>query len=189
MTGRDAALPAAAALVAEMGRVARGEPPQGPPALDGLAAELAGVNLRQWDLEDTTRDTRAGDGAVAAAKRAIDQLNLNRHRLVQAIDVAIGDGLEPAPTAVLATESPGMVLDRLSVLIIRRFRTAEASGHDGAYTDRLPVLDAQLAALVIALDGYFAELRAGRRTFLAHDPLKLYGAPAERSRGDGSHPG
>jgi len=123
------------------------------------------------------------------AKRAIDQLNLNRHRLVQAIDVAIGDGLEPAPTAVLATESPGMVLDRLSVLVIRRTRTAEASAHDPAYADRLPALDAQLAALVAALDAYLDELRAGRRTFFAHDPLKLYVAPADLTRGDGNRPG
>ena len=189
MTGRDAALPAAAALAAEMGRVARGEPPQGPRALDGLAAELAGDNLRQWDLEDTTRDTRAGDGADAEAKRAIDRLNLNRHRLVHEIDVAIGDTLEPSPTAVLATESPAMVLDRLSVLVIRRTRTAEASAHDRAYADRLPALDAQLAALVGALDTYLAELRAGTRRFFVHDPLKLYVAPADLTRGDGNRPG
>ena len=184
-----APLPGAAALADEMDRAVRGEAAVGPPSLDGLVVRLAGVNLRQWDLEDTTRDPAASDRVVADAKRAIDGLNLERHRLVREIDVAVAAELAPDSSAALATESPGMVLDRLSVLIIRRFRTAEASGHDGAYTDRLPVLDAQLAALVIALDGYFAELRAGRRTFLAHDPLKLYGATAEGSRGDGSHPG
>ena len=184
-----AALPVAADLAAEIRRAVGAEPPHGPPALTGLVAELAGVNLRQWDLEDTTRDTRAGDGAVAEANRAIDRLNLNRHRLVHEIDVAIGDTLEPSPTAVLATESPAMVLDRLSVLVIRRTRTAEASAHDRAYADRLPALDAQLAALVGALDTYLAELRAGTRRFFVHDPLKLYVAPADLTRGDGNRPG
>jgi len=103
--------------------------------------------------------------------------------------VAIGDTLEPSPTAVLATESPAMVLDRLSVLVIRRTRTAEASAHDRAYADRLPALDAQLAALVGALDTYLAELRAGTRRFFVHDPLKLYVAPADLTRGDGNRPG
>jgi hypothetical protein len=184
-----APLPGAAALADELDRAVRGEAATGPPSLDGLVARLARVNLRQWDLEDTTRDRAASDSVVADAKRAIDRLNLERHRLVREIDVAVAAELIPDTTAALATESPGMVVDRLSVLIIRRFRTAEASGHDGAYADRLPALDGQLGALVIALDGYLAELRAGLRTFVAHDPLKLYGAPAEWSRADGSRPG
>ena len=71
----------------------------------------------------------------------------------------------------------------------RRTRTAEAAAHDRAYAGRLPALDAQLAALVVALDAYLGELRAGRRTFFAHDPLKLYVAPADLTRGDGNHPG
>jgi hypothetical protein len=186
---RYGTLPAAAALVDEIRRAVREEPPHGPPALDGLVAQLAGVNLRQWDLEDATRDSHATDRVVAGAKRAIDQLNLSRHRLVHEIDVAIGDDLEPFPTAVLATESPGMVLDRLSVLVIRQTRTADASAHDRAYADRLPALDAQLAALVTALDAYLEELRAGTRRFFAHDPLKLYVAPADLTRADGNRPG
>jgi Protein of unknown function (DUF4254) len=185
----DELLPGAAALVAEMARALRGEPVCGPPALGGLVAELARVNLRQWDLEDATRDVEASDTAVAGAKRAIDQLNLNRHRLVQEIDGAIAAVLDPPATATLATESPGMVLDRLSVLVIRRSRTAAVSTSDGAYADRVPALDAQLTALVAALDSYLDELRTGARRFLAHDPLKLYLGPGDRTRGDGTRPG
>ena len=48
--------------------------------------------------------------------------------LVEEIDAAIDSILDQPATAPIATESPGMVLDRLSVLVIRRARTAAASG-------------------------------------------------------------
>jgi hypothetical protein len=185
----DAQLPGAAALADEMGRAVRGEPPCGRPSIGGLVAELTQVNLRQWDLEDVTRAPEASDSVVAGAKRAIDQLNLKRHRLVHEIDTAIAASLDPPATAILATESPGMVFDRLAVLVIRRARTAAASARDGAYADRVPALDAQVIALVTALDRYLDELRAGTRRFVAHDPLKLYLGPAGRTRGDGNRPG
>ena len=181
-------LPGAAGLVEEVRGAVGAGPAGGPPALGGLVAQLAAVNARQWDLEDTTRDLHAPDSAIAAAKRAIDRLNLDRHQLVREIDGAVSALLDPSPGAVLATESPGMVIDRLSVLVIRRVRTAELSAQDSSYAARLPALDAQLAALVTALDTYLDELRAGARRFASHDPLKLYVPPAGRTRGAGSRP-
>jgi Protein of unknown function (DUF4254) len=189
VTQREFRLPGGADIVDEVARVIRGEGPSAPPSLGGLVAELARVNVRQWDLEDTTRDSTASDGVVAGAKRAIDRLNLNRHRLVEEIDAAIASQVDPPATATLATESPGMVLDRLAVLVIRRSRTAAASARDLAYAERLPALDAQLAALTTALDAYLEELRGGARRFLPHDALKLYLGPADPTRGDGNRRG
>jgi hypothetical protein len=185
----DGQVPGAAAFVEAVRGAVTGQPPSGPPVLGGLVAELAGVNLRQWDLEDTTRDPHATDATIAGAKRAIDQLNLNRHRLVHEIDVAMAALLAPPASATLATESPGMVVDRLSVLVIRRARTVSASAREPGYGDRVPALDAQLAALQTALDGYLDELRAGTRRFSTHEPLKLYLGPGPGTRGGGTRPG
>jgi hypothetical protein len=188
-------LPSAAALVDEMERTVRGEPPGGRPAFAGRVAELVRSNLRQWDLEDETRHPRASDAVIAGAKRVIDRLNLSRHCLVQEIDLAIASALDPPATATLATESPGMVLDRLSVLVIRRARTAAASLLDATYIDRLPALEGQLAALLVALDDYLEELGAGTRRFVAYEHLKLYGdwpcsqGRADRSGEGGTRPG
>jgi hypothetical protein len=189
MTGRHLALPRGADLVREMAGAICGDAPGPAPALGGLVAELARVNAQQWDFEDTTRGVTASDSVVASAKRAIDRLNLKRHRLVQEIDAAIASQLDPPATAVLATESPGMVLDRLAVLVIRRSRTATASVRDHAYLERLPALDTQLTTLVAAFDAYADELGRGARRFVTHDPLKLYLGPAVLKRGDGTHPG
>ena len=165
--------------MARMEQALRGDQRPGQPAdpaWTSLVVTLVESNLRQWDLEDTTRDPAASDAAVAGAKRAIDRLNLARHQIVQEIDTAIDAGLDQPATAPLATESPGMVLDRLSVLVIRRARTSAASAEDPAWADRVPLLESGLTTLTLALDSYLDELRSGRRRFVPYEHLKLYRA-------------
>jgi hypothetical protein len=182
--------PPAADIVAEMEQTVLGTVnsrsaalASGAPAWTALIAPLAKSNLRQWDLEDTTRDPAASDTDVASAKRHIDHLNADRHRLISEIDGAIAAVLDQVPTAPLATESPGMVLDRLSVLVIRRARTSAASGHDPrqaarVLASRVLAVEAQIGALSLAWDAYIAELRAGARRFFRYESLKLYGSAA-----------
>jgi hypothetical protein len=177
MTGPEW-FPVAAELVAEMERVVQGAPRRAHPAWVSRVVELVESNLQQWELEDLTRDPFASDEVVAGAKREIDRLNAGRHDLIERIDGSIDAGIHQQATAPLATESPGMVLDRLSVLVIRRARTALASGREPQYAERLPELEARLAALSLALDSYLDELRAGTRRFLPYEGFKLYGSSA-----------
>jgi hypothetical protein len=163
----------AAELVAEMERVVLGGPGT-TSAWATLVGNLVASNLTQWDREDATRDPSADDSVVANAKREIDRLNIGRHHLVQEIDAAFDSSLDQEANAPLATESPGMVLDRLSVLVIRRARTRSASLHDANYAHRVGAVESQLAALSVAFDSYTAELRAGTRRFLPYEHLKLY---------------
>jgi hypothetical protein len=166
--------PSAAELVTEMERTIEGGASASPIPWVTLVAGLVGSNLEQWELEDATRDPCATDEEVADAKRGIDRLNIGRHHLVEQIDASIEAGLDQAPDAPLATESPGMVLDRLSVLVIRRVRTAAASTTQSDFAGRLPELDARIAALSSAFDSYVDELQAGSRRFLPYEHFKLY---------------
>jgi hypothetical protein len=182
-------LPPAALIIAEMERALVGAPETaasawtaGAPPWATVIVDLVESNLRQWDLEDKTRDPGATDAEVASAKREIDRLNMGRHRLVHEIDAAIDSVLDQPATAPIATESPGMVLDRLSVLVIRRARTAAASAHHSTFNDRMAQLESQVAGLSTAMDFYMDELRAGTRRFLRYEPLKLYG-PAPSAAG------
>jgi hypothetical protein len=143
-----------------------------------LVVQLLQSNLRQWELEDSTRDPFASDAIVADAKREIDRLNADRHGLMEQIDAAIEASLDQQVTAPIATESPGMVLDRLSVLVIRRARTASVSARQLEFAERLPELESRLAALSSAFDSYIDELRAGTRRFLPYEHFKLYGSSA-----------
>ena len=166
--------PTAAELITEMERVLGGGRCASPLPWVALVTDLVGSNLEQWELEDATRDPVASDEEVAHAKRGIDRLNLGRHHLVEEIDASIAAGLDQPPDAPLATESPGMVLDRLSVLVIRRSRTESASVRHSDYAERLPELEARIAALSSAFDTYVDELHAGTRRFLPYEHFKLY---------------
>ncbi len=179
----EAALPPVAEIVVELERALRGARPVSPNPLISLLLELHDSNIRQWDLEDRTRVPGATDSVVADAKRAIDKLNLTRHHLIEDIDAATQAHLRQSTTAPLATESPGMVFDRLSVLIIRITRTEEksqsVSDRTDTYAGRLPSLQRQLAALSAALEVLLRDVRAGTRRFLPYEHLKLYAAGEE----------
>ena len=162
-----------------------------PDGLMQLLLELLRSNLQQWELEDRTRIRGTDDTTVAAAKRSIDRLNLERHRMAERVDSAIAAALVQSPTATPSTESPAMAFDRLSVLAIRLDRTrraAESAGNDGAeYGHRLRRLRGQLDDLAAAIDALLEDVRAGRRRFVPYEHFKLYAHETSRARrADGS---
>jgi hypothetical protein len=184
-------VPAVTDVIAEFRRALR-EPM--PPAHHGVLELLLGLhhnNALQWGREDAARRDDADDRAVADAKRDIDALNTKRHEYVEAIDAALVAVMEQSPSAPPTTESPAMVFDRLSVLVIRIASTEDAARTDGAdhvlYAARLPVLHEQLELLQAALEALFDDVRTSRKRFVPYRSLKLYGGPG--SSGGDSHPG
>ena len=175
----DEDLPPSDQVVAELRRALRDPDHRPSPRLVGRLVDLLRSNLEQWNLEDTARDPGADDAAIAAAKRAIDELNAGRHRIVEEIDAAIDQAVTQTASAPLATESPAMAYDRLSVLVIRIHHTELAAG-EGApdaerYAARLPILYRQLTDLQHAIDGLIEDVRNGTRHFVPYESLKLYG--------------
>ena len=179
MSAGDAAPLPTGEVVAELQRAVRDPARRSEPGVLGLLVDLLRSNLEQWNLESVSRGAGGDDAAVAHAKRAIDELNGRRHQLVEAIDAAFDRALEQTATAPLATESPGMAFDRLSVLVIRAHRTelaADEAPEVGGYAARLPVLHQQLGDLEQAIDVLLGDVRAGRRRFVPYQSLKLYGS-------------
>jgi Protein of unknown function (DUF4254) len=136
-------------------------------------------NAEQWDREDDARGDTADDAMVAAAKRDIDRLNGVRHGFIEAIDRAILPAVNGCEGASLVTESPGMAIDRLSVLVIRIASTEARAASDSAdarlYRERLPRLRSQLKALEQAITALLNDVAEGTRRFVAYESLKLYG--------------
>jgi hypothetical protein len=175
-------LPSATDIVAALKRplVQSGESTtdDGPGGIMDQILALHRSNAAQWDREDDARRDGDSDPLVAAAKRDIDRLNHARHRFIEAIDRAILDALGPDHDAPLVTETPGMAIDRLSVLVIRLEATeARAAGVADAerYAERLPQLRSQLQTLEEAIATLLDDLASGARRFLASETLKLYG--------------
>jgi Protein of unknown function (DUF4254) len=143
-----------------------------------LLLELLYSNLQQWKLEDVTRIPGVDDATVAGAKRSIDRLNLERHRLAERVDATIDAALVQSASATLSTETPAMAFDRLSVLAIRLDRThraARIAGKGGGdFGRRLQRLSGQLDELAAAIDALLDDVRDGRRRFVPYEHFKLY---------------
>jgi hypothetical protein len=147
-----------------------------PPAGAGwrpLAARLQIVNAYQWREEDRSRDPAAGAAVLAAVKHLIDTSNSRRVRAVEALDALIVGGLEAAgllaPGAPLHSESPGSIVDRLTVLALKRRHAQDR--------DRVALLDEQWHDLLDCLERLGADVAAGRARVKLYRQVKLYGAP------------
>jgi cell division protein FtsB len=144
------------------------------------------ANFDLWHREDAARDPLAADQAIAAVKRAIDKLNQRRNDLAERIDADLLEAApQPATTVPLHSESPGLMIDRLSILALKIFHTAEeahrpsaTSDHHQRNHDRLAVLHEQRNDLAACLADLWADILAGRRRFKLYRQLKMYNDPA-----------
>jgi hypothetical protein len=157
------------------------------PAADLAELALAHhrANFDLWHTEDLARAPGATDAEVARIKRAIDTLNQRRNDLMEAMDSALLEaaGSQQA-TAPLHSESPGLILDRLSILALKLYHTAEESrrvsaseAHRRRNLDRLHLLEEQRADLAACLDALWAEVLRGKRRFKRFHQLKMYNDP------------
>jgi hypothetical protein len=167
------------------------EPLPTPGPAEDLAALVEAqhaANFGIWHEEDIVRRPGTPDAAIVAAKRAIDRLNQRRNDLIERLDDALLLRL-PRPGAGLRmhSETPGMIVDRLSILALRRYHMEEAAlrpGADAAHVtrclERLGMIDAQLAHLSEALALLLDEMAEGRLGFRVFRAIKMYNDPTLR---------
>jgi hypothetical protein len=154
-----------------------------------LVARQHLANFELWHTEDAARTPGATDADLARVKRRIDETNQRRNDLSEQIDQQLLDSLAPQslpnPDAPLHSESPGLMIDRLSILALKIFHTREETqrtgapqGHAERNRERLEVLAAQRGDLAACLDQLWAETLAGTRRFKLYRQLKMYNDPA-----------
>lgn len=154
-----------------------------------LAIEnLHRANFELWHEEDQARDAHAKDAAIAAIKRRIDRINQQRNDQVERCDALLLEGLAaqnlPNPKAELHSETPGMMLDRLSILTLKRYHTLEEiarvnapMGHREWNQQRLAILEAQRDDLAACLDRLWQRVLRGEFRFQVYRQLKMYNDP------------
>jgi hypothetical protein len=154
------------------------------PFLDTVLAHHR-ANFDLWHEEDKAREPGASDARIAQVKRNIDVLNQSRNDLVEVIDRILLDaaGVQN-PDAPLHSESPGLIVDRLSVLALKVYHTAEevhrASApetHRQKNLARLAVLEEQRNDLASCLDSLWSEVHSGSRRFKLYRQMKMYNDP------------
>lgn len=153
--------------------------------LMGLAVAQHRANFDLWHEEDKARDPDASDAEIVKVKHAIDALNQRRNDLVQQIDeLLLTSAGEQNAAAPLHSETPGMMIDRLSILALKIYHTREEAHRDSATEAhrrkniaRLAVLEEQRADLAGCLDALWKEVIAGTRRFKLYRQMKMYNDP------------
>lgn len=159
------------------------------PAFADLAMANHRANFDLWHEEDLSRDPHATDAAIAADKHAIDRLNQRRNDLVEEMDLWLLNWLQKKnislnPAAALNSETPGLILDRLSILALKIYHTREEARRPTA-TDahrlrnrkRLLLLEEQRADLTGCLEELWEQVLQGKRRFKLYRQMKMYNDP------------
>jgi Na+-transporting methylmalonyl-CoA/oxaloacetate decarboxylase gamma subunit len=144
-------------------------------------------NARLWREEDLARRGDAADAEIAAGKRAIDKHNQQRNDAVERLDEAIHGALaqDMRADARLNSETPGMMIDRLSILALRIRAMGAQARRDEAGADHvrrcaqtLEKLEEQRRDLAGCLAALLAACAAGAARFKVYRPFKMYNDPA-----------
>jgi hypothetical protein len=147
------------------------------------------ANFELWHIEDEARVPGATDAEIAAVKRRVDSTNQRRNDLAEGLDSALLAWLAardlPNPAAALHSETPGLMIDRLSILALKIYHTREEAeranapeGHAQRNLDRLAILEEQRADLAACLDALWGEILAGTKRFKLYRQLKMYNDPS-----------
>lgn len=140
-----------------------------------------------WAEEDLARRTDVPPTEIVGNKRAIDRLNQQRNDAVEALDAALLAriaGVAPQPDAWHNSETAGAMIDRLSILALKRLhmmRAAQADDAAPALRDacmaKVARLELQTADLGRCLDTLLARAAEGSAFWRVYRQFKMYNDP------------
>ncbi len=143
------------------------------------------ANFSLWHEEDLARDPDATDLIIAQVKRNIDKLNQQRNDLIEQLDKYLLSHLQtvarPSPDARINSETPGSIIDRLSISALKIFHMEEQANRADAAEDhqqrcqaKLFVLKEQRSDLGNSLSQLWEDLLQGRKQMKIYRQMKMY---------------
>lgn len=145
-------------------------------------------NRQLWLAEDEARRTDVADAVIVRCKRAIDRYNQQRNDAVERIDeclLAAYADVELQEGARQHSETPGAMIDRLSILALKihhmhlqSLRSEAGPEHVRRCSDKLAVLQQQRSDLASCLTQLLLELGAGTACCRVYRQFKMYNDPA-----------
>ena len=155
-----------------------------------IIATQFSFNFRLWHEEDLARSPDAPDERIAQVKRNIDRLNQQRNDWIEKIDdwlaaMLVERGTDPDDAARLNSETPGSVIDRLSILALRIYHLQEQAERDDVTPDHVVKVNRKLAVCRLqqrdlgrCLGELLDDIFAGRTRHQTYRQFKMYNDPS-----------
>lgn len=143
-------------------------------------------NFELWHEEDKARRDDQGHEYVYRAKRNIDRWNQRRNDGIEKIDRWLIERIPAfADDVPMNSETPGMIIDRLSIMALKCYHMAEEADRADAPDDhrrrcaeKLAVIHRQRSDLGRALEELLDGVARGTRGFRVYYQFKMYNDPA-----------
>ncbi|KTC64768.1 Uncharacterised protein (plasmid) [Legionella adelaidensis] len=151
-----------------------------------IVEENHAFNFQLWNAEDRARRDDQGHEFVYVAKREIDHCNQQRNNRMEAMDEWLFNALAPSTDSIcpVHSETPGMMIDRLSILTLKSFhmeiqanRQDVSQDHIIKCRNKLAILLAQKDQLEKCLHDLFDDILNKKRTFRVYHQFKMYNDP------------
>lgn len=145
-------------------------------------------NFMLWHEEDIARIKDIDPLRIVEAKRNIDKYNQQRNNSMEKIDEWVLNYIEtntiPAGTK-LHSETPGMMIDRLSIMTLKKYHMQEEVDRKDASIDhvekcaeRVLVLSEQISDLSNALQQVLHDIEHSVLSFKVYRQFKMYNDPS-----------
>jgi hypothetical protein len=162
------------------------EPCAGSEGFDHLVQQNHYFNFMLWHEEDIARRDDLGSERVHQAKRAIDHYNQQRNNFIEEMDKVLVADLQPAESGCPKnSETPGMIIDRLSILALKEFHMREETQradatdeHRANCAEKLARITLQRSDLTQSLTELIEATIVRTRSFAVYYQFKMYNDPA-----------
>lgn len=145
-------------------------------------------NFKLWHEEDIARIKDIDPSRIVEAKRNIDGYNQQRNNAMERIDEWVLNYLRSnqiADADQMHSETPGMMIDRLSIMGLKRYHMFEetiredaSEAHKEACCNKVAILDEQIRDLSNSLREILGRIEAGELKFKVYRQLKMYNDPS-----------
>lgn len=146
-------------------------------------------NFQLWHVEDRARRKDVSDAIIADCKRQVDRLNQMRNDCIEEVDRCLYAILLPhipqGATSRQNTETPGMALDRLSILALKIYHMEEQTKREDVDEEHIRSCSAKLATLrrqrsdlVIAVLELISDYVQGSKMPALYSQFKMYNDPS-----------
>ena len=144
-------------------------------------------NFSLWHEEDVARIKDIDPLRIVEAKRNIDKFNQSRNNAMEKIDewiLSYLDSHNVQPGDKIHSETPGMMIDRLSIMSLKKYHMLEEVNREDASEEhrtncanKVKVLEEQIGDLAGSLKLLFDDLTNSRLRFKVYRQFKMYNDP------------